>query len=67
MSRDCCVALLRNAVAWVCLQFVIVVFPDHTHLLCLPNCSLGPPECETKLSSKNVMGYIKIHGFHGNP
>ena len=21
------------AVSWVCLQFVIVVFPDHTHLL----------------------------------
>ena len=33
MSRDCCVALLRAA--WVCLQFVIVVFPDHTHLLFL--------------------------------
>ena len=24
------------AVPWVNLQFVIVVFPDHTHLLCLP-------------------------------
>ena len=23
------------AVPWVCLQFVIVVFPDHTHLLFL--------------------------------
>ena len=23
------------AVPWVCLQFVIVVFPDHTHLLVL--------------------------------
>ena len=23
------------AVPWVCLQFVIVVFPDHTHFLCL--------------------------------
>ena len=22
-------------VSWVCLRFVIVVFPDHTHLLCL--------------------------------
>ena len=21
------------AVPWICLQFVIVVFPDHTHLL----------------------------------
>ena len=28
MSRDCCVLFL--AVPMVCLQFVIVVFPDHT-------------------------------------
>ena len=31
MSRDCCVALPRGAMG--CLQFVIVVFPGHTHLL----------------------------------
>ena len=31
MSRDYCVALF--VVPLVCLQFVIVVFPDHTHLL----------------------------------
>ena len=31
MSRDCYVALPRG----VCLQFVIVVFPDHIHLLFL--------------------------------
>ena len=30
MSRDCCVALSRGAMG---LQFVIVVFPDHTHLV----------------------------------
>ena len=24
---------------WVCLQFVIVVFPDHTHLLCVGICN----------------------------
>ena len=29
MSRDCCVALLRGDMIF--LQFVIVVFPDHTH------------------------------------
>ena len=29
MSCDCCVALPRGAV--VCLQFGIMVFPDHTH------------------------------------
>ena len=27
------VVWLFLAVLWVCLQFVIVVFPDHTHLL----------------------------------
>ena len=27
------VVWLYLAVPWVCLQFVIVVFPDHTHLL----------------------------------
>ena len=31
VSRDGCVAFL--AVPWVCLRFVIVVFPDCTHLL----------------------------------
>ena len=29
------VVWLFLAVQWVCLQFVIVVFPDHTHLLFL--------------------------------
>ena len=33
VSRDCCVALPRDATG--CLQFVIVVFPAHTHLLFL--------------------------------
>ena len=27
------VVWLFLAVSWVCLQFMIVVFPDHTHLL----------------------------------
>ena len=25
--------LVTNAVPWICLQFVIVVFPNHTHVL----------------------------------
>ena len=29
------VVWLFLAVPWVCLQFVIVVFPDHTHLMYL--------------------------------
>ena len=33
----------------------------------MPNCSVGPSECEMKFSSqKLVMGYVKMHGFHGN-
>ena len=31
--HDCCVALPRNATALT--EFVIVVFPDHTHLIFL--------------------------------
>ena len=33
VSRDCCVALPRGTK--VCLQFVIVVFPNNTHSLFL--------------------------------
>ena len=33
LSPDCCVALL--VLPWVCLKFVIVVVPDHIHLLFL--------------------------------
>ena len=37
LSSWCLVVVLWLflAVPWVCLQFVIVVFPDHTHLLFL--------------------------------
>ena len=34
------VVLVFLAVSWVCLQSVIVVFPDHTHLLFLSTCML---------------------------
>ena len=34
VSRNCCVALPRGAMGF--LQIVIVVYPDHTHLLFLP-------------------------------
>ena len=34
----------------------------------MPNCSVRPSECETKFTSKHFgMGYVKMHGFHGNP
>ena len=55
MSGDCCVALPRGAMG---LQFVIVVFPDHNHLLflCLKyNQTLNVGVCTlTSLKKKNV-------------
>ena len=33
----------------------------------MPNYLVGPSECETKLPQKKFgMGYVKMHGFHGN-
>ena len=40
------VVWLFLAVPWVCLQFVIVVFPDHTHLVFSINFKL----CESSMS-----------------
>ena len=33
VSHDCCMIL--PPIPWVCLQLVVVVFPDHTNLLFL--------------------------------
>ena len=34
----------------------------------MPNRSVGPSKCETKFTLKHFgMGYVKMHGFHGNP
>ena len=35
------VVWLFLAVPWVCLQFVIVVFPDHTHYFWLYSCHVN--------------------------
>ena len=37
LSSQCLVIVVRLflTVPWVCLKFVIVIFPDHTHLLFL--------------------------------
>ena len=41
------------AVPWGCLRFVIVVFPDHTHLLFFstPRCNSQVPAMEIKVLS----------------
>ena len=45
------VVWLFLTVPWVCLQFVIVVFPDHTHLVFSVNFKL----CESSMS-EDVFG-----------
>ena len=38
------------------------------HFKFMHDCSVRPPECETKFTSKYFgIGYVKMHGFHGNP
>ena len=41
VSRDCCMCVFLT-VPRVCLQFVIMVFPEHTHLLFLTVPTLPP-------------------------
>ena len=43
------------AVPWGCLQFVIGVFPDHTHLLCR-----GGAKAKIQLFHNTVILHIKI-------
>ena len=54
------VVWLSLAVAWVYLQFVIVVFPDHNHLIYLSSLFLLKDLC-----SKSVVGTIFNHLFVG--
>ena len=53
LSSWCLVMIewLFHAVSWGCLRFVIVVFPDHTHLLFLI--------CKTKVFNKLYL-YKKV-------
>ena len=56
LSSSCLVivACLLLAVPWVCLQFVIVVFPDHSHLLFLHRDNLNSSACSS--NQANVLG-----------
>ena len=42
------------AVPWGCLRFVIVVFPDHTHLLFLENIQGGSMDLQTEMTDKDT-------------
>ena len=61
LSSRCLVVVLWLflAVLWVCLGIVIVLFPDHTHLLFLRDRSFGCPECVFKL--KNIKKITILH------
>ena len=53
---SCCLMIvmwLFLAVPWVCLQFLIVVFPDHTHLLFL----------SIQFSAKSYKNVVEQKGF----
>ena len=50
VSRVCCVALPCEP--WGCLQFVIVVFPDHTHLLLLQTVASDLGLCYLSMTHK---------------
>ena len=57
------VVWLLLAVPWVCLQFVIVVFPEHIHLLFL--CKLPSRRSHgcLLLGKSKVLFYRKVHNF----
>ena len=67
LSSWCLVMVERLflAVPWVCLRFVIVVFPDHTHLLFLKsmnaeyNFLLLFKQCVIRLCNTNILS--KVH------
>ena len=55
------VVCLFLAVPWVCLQFVIVVFPDHTHyFFCLLNISWLQFLTRSRLTVQRLQTQIKL-------
>ena len=45
------------AVPWGCLRFVIVVFPDHTHLLFLSDSGPDPMKIHKLQSQHSILGH----------
>ena len=69
LSSWCLVVVERLflALLWDCLWFVIVVFPDHTHLLVWPCCKMGGGQvrcniCASLLRSTSPMLHSKSQG-----
>ena len=54
------VVWLFLAVPWVCLQFMIVVFPDHTHYFsCVNQFYAEDKECCSKTQHSNILSEFK--------
>ena len=62
LSSWCLVMVERLflAVPRDCLQFVIVVFPDHTHLLFLFRCLKEPSHCDGSFEYPHHMFWFRI-------
>ena len=54
------VVWLFLAVPWVCLQFVIVVIPDHAHLLFFKRLFQNISDQKLKKKHKLSMGYLVL-------
>ena len=72
LSSLCLVMVERLflAVPWGCLQFVIVVFPDHTHLLLLVvqlklKCLLMEPTHDDIIEAKEVYSQLPFERYQG--
>ena len=59
------VVWLFLAMPWVCLQFVIVVFPDHTHLLFISQ--LYMPYFLKDGKTKHIALLYRIFAHHSHP
>ena len=66
LSSWCLVMVERLflAMPWGCLRFMIVVFPDHTHLLFW---GVGFKRSKIQLFQNNVMLHIKLKGIMSAP
>ena len=51
---------LFPTVLWVCLQFVIVVFPDHTHLLFFEKLTKQSLEYYYKVAAEKIFAFAQI-------
>ena len=57
------VVWLFLVVPWVCLQFVIVVFPDHTHLLLLQTVASDLGLCYLSMTHKKNVRLTQVKYF----